>query len=236
MELKYHEYFPFPLRADRQSQRQPLDSAFRDRGATPERVERDPARGATTPPLRGQNKNDDNKTNGNSLNQKCLLRRRLSRGWVPTRDGRRRRPGDPREVRLLGHQRRRRAVPSPQGGAKRATTGSETERGGRREIWIRVRGETRYKCILLRMNSLPLGVCLCLTLNEGDERDDQRRGDRFDPAPHFAGGEASDQNRGYVHSRLITLSHLPIPFLVTSHVSLKRSTSVQLLRNGSGIF
>ena len=167
----------------------------------------------------------------------CLLRRRLSRGWVPTRDGRRRRPGDPREVRLLGHQRsRRRAFPSPQGGAKRATTGSETERGGRREIWIRGRGETRYKCILLRMNSLPLGVCLCLTLNEGDERDDQRRGDRFDPAPHFAGGEASDQNRGYVHSRLITLSHLPIPFLVTSHVSLKRSTSVQLLRNGSGIF
>ena len=125
------------------------------------------------------------------------------------------------------------AVPSPQGGAKRATTGSE--RGGRREIWIRGRGETRYKCILLRMNSLPLGVCLCLTLNEGDERDDQRRGDRFDPAPHFAGGEASDQNRGYVHSRLITLSHRPIPFLVTSHVSLKRSTSVQLLRNGSGI-
>ena len=68
------------------------------------------------------------------------------------------------------------------------------------------------------------GVCLCLTLNEGDERDDQRRGDRFDPAPHFAGGKASDQNRGYVHSRLITLSHLPIPFLVTSRVSLKRSS------------
>ena len=130
------------------------------------------------------------------------------------------------------------AVPSPQGGAKRATTGSETERGGRREIWIRGRGETRYKCILFRVNSLPFGVCLglSLTLNEGDERDDQRRGDPFDPAPHFAGGEASDQNRGYVHSRLITLSHLPIPFLVTSHVSLKRSTSVQLLRNGSGIF
>ena len=78
--------------------------------------------------------------------------------------------------------------------------------------------------------------CLSVSyLNEGDERDDQRRGDRFDPAPHFAGGEASDQNRGYVHSRLITMSHTPIPFLVTSPVSLKRSTSVQLLRNGSGI-
>ena len=38
-------------------------------------------------PLRGQNKNDDNKTNGNSLNQKCLLRRRRRRrrGWVPSR-------------------------------------------------------------------------------------------------------------------------------------------------------
>ena len=82
------------------------------------------------------------------------------------------------------------------------------------------------------MNFLCLGLGSRLTFNEGDERDDQRRGNRFDPAPHFAEEEASDQNSGYFHSRFITLSHLPRSFLDTSHVTCHFSlTFSDFIRN-----
>ena len=230
MELKYQEYFPFSLR---QTLRQPLHSTFRDRAG----VLRPRPRGESLPalppddrrPLRGQNKNDDNKTNGNSLNQKCLLLRRR-RGWVPSRPpvprrtlvgGGARQPGGPREVRLLGHRRRR---PLTLGGAKRATTGSEE---------YEYEDGTRWRGIL---NFLCLGLVLGLTFNEGDERDDQRRGNRFDPAPHFADEEASDQNSGYFHSRFITLSHPPRSFLVPSHVTCHFSPTFSRFQILSEIF
>ena len=131
------------------------------------------------------------------------------------------------------------AVPSLQGGAKRATTGSEEEEEEEEKYeYDEYRDEMERQCergtVGTNFCVLPSIRAINMTTNAEETVLTRRR--------ILPEDEASEQNHGYLHSRLITLPLLPRSLLLTSHLSaltchLQRATSsVLLFRNLSRIF